>query len=91
VEVLGQEVAECLPFCSPLCSFDHSLHSYDCCSYEKGVASVAEAVAAVENKAFAVVDDKVADTNRFVVVASGFYALLVVVDGFHWCYIVGLG
>ena len=66
--------------------------TYDCCSYEKGAAFVAEVVAAVENKAFAVVDDKVADTSRFVAVASGFFALLVVVvDGFHWCYIVGLG
>ena len=60
--------------------------------YGKGAASVAEVVAAVGNKAFAVVDDKVADTNRSVVVASDFFALLaVVVDGFHWCYIVGLG
>ena len=59
--------------------------------YEKDAAFVAVEVV-VENKAFAVVDDKVADTNRFVVVASDFFALLVaVVDGFHWCYIVGLG
>ena len=62
----------------------------DCCLYEKGVAFVAEAVAAVENKAFVVVDDKVADTNWFVVAGSGFFALLVVVAvEFHWLCIVG--
>ena len=52
--------------------------------YEKDAAFVAVEVV-VENKAFAVVDDRVAGTDLIVVavVGSGFFALLVV-DGFHW-------
>ena len=70
---------------------DIKCHTYDYCLYEKDAAFVAVEVVA-ENKAFAVVDDTVAGTNLFAVavVGSGFFALLVV-DGFHWQYNVGLG
>ena len=61
--------------------------------YEKDAAFVAVEVV-VENKAFAVVDDKVVDTDLFVVVVvgSGFFALHSVDCEFHyWLHNVDLG